>query len=227
MVKFRENQFYTIIRDLDEEEIKMVKSIQVVKGEKAEKKMFKAIKRYFKKVDEEVVVLYSVNFMDSVTNKNLKPVEKDFIILNLTKRYIMPLEVKTNFNKEALKKAVKQILGSMKIIDEWVGGDLTEECGWRYFPAICFESEITNLEQEFCTESFKFIIHGNEIDDQVEKMFADIDLGLQNNQEKARKEFIQVAEFLLFFASFEPVVTPFGLSRKVAENVDKGYSRIG
>jgi len=222
MRKFRENQFYTIIRDLDEEEIKMVKSIQVVKGEKAEKKMFKAIKRYFKKVDEEVVVLYSVNFMDSVTNKSLKPVEKDFIILNLTKRYIMPLEVKMNFNKEALKKALKQILGSMKIIDEWVGGDLTEECCWRYIPAICFESEITDLEEEFCKESFKFIIHGNEIDDQVENMFANIDVGFQNNQEKARKEFIQVAEFLLFFASFEPVVTPFGLSQKVAENVDKG-----
>ena len=139
----------------------------------------------------------------------------------------MPLEVKMNFNKEALKKAVKQILGSMKIIDDWVGGDLTEECGWRYIPAICFESEITNLEQEFCTESFKFIIHGNEIDDQVEKMFANIVIGFQNNQEQARKEFIEVAEFLLFFASFEPVVTPFGLSQKVAENVDKGQGRIG
>merc|ERR1712223_1969779 len=35
-------------------------------------------------------------------------------------------------------------------------------------------------------------------------------------------EFIKVAEFLLFFASFEPVVTPFKLSQKVAEKVDKG-----
>ena len=134
----------------------------------------------------------------------------------------MPLEVKMNFNIEALKKAVKQIKGSMTIIDEWVGGDLTEECGWRYIPAVCFESEIMDFEEEFCVESLKFIIHGNEIDDQVEKMFADISEGSQNNPEKAREEFIKVAEFLLFFASFEPVVTPFGLSRKVADNVDKG-----
>ena len=134
----------------------------------------------------------------------------------------MPLEVKMNFNKEALKKAVKQILGSMKIIDEWVGGDLTEECGWRYIPAICFENEIAEFEEIFCRESFNFIIHGNEIDEQVEKMFSDISGGSQKNAEKAREEFVKVAEFLLFFASFEPVVTPFRLTQKVAENVDKG-----
>ena len=139
----------------------------------------------------------------------------------------MPLGVSSEFQKVSLKNVIKKINNSLALFDQWLGGDLTEEYGWRYIPAICFESEITNLEQEFCTESFKFIIHGNEIDDQVGKMFADIDTGFQNNQEQARKEFIQVAEFLLFFASFEPVVTLFGLSRKVAENVDKGHSRIG
>ena len=142
----------------------------VVKGEKAEKKLFKAIQKYFKKVDEEVVVLYGINFMASMADKNLKPVEKDFILLNLTKRYIMPLEVKANFNRGALKKALNQIKGSMDIIDEWVGGDLTEECGWRYIPAVCFESEIAEIEEEFCRESINFIIHGNPIDEQVEKM---------------------------------------------------------
>ena len=134
----------------------------------------------------------------------------------------MPLEVKLNFSRGALEKALKQIKGSMEIIDEWVGGDLTEECGWRYIPAVCFENEIAELEEIFCRESFNFIIHGNKIDEQVEKMFSDIPKGLQNNPEKARKEFIEVAEFLLFFSSFEPVVTPFTLSRKVAENVVKG-----
>jgi len=223
MDKFSRNQFYTTIRDLDEEEVKMVKSIQVVKGERAEKKMFKAIQNYFSKVEEEVVVLYSVNFMGSVEERNIKPVEKDFIILNLTKRYIMPLEVKMNFNIASLKKAVKQVKGAMEIIDEWVGGDLTEECGWRYIPAICFENEIPEIEEELCIESLKFIINGSDdIDDQVEKMFSEIPESLQNHTEKAREEFIKVAEFLLFFASFEPVITPYGLPQKVAENVDKG-----
>ena len=134
----------------------------------------------------------------------------------------MPLEVKMNFNRDALKKALIQIKGGMKIIDEWVGGNLSEECGWQYIPAVCFESEIAEVEDIFCRESFNFIIHGNEIDAQVEKMFSNISEGSQNNSEKAREEFVKVAEFLLFFASFEPVVTPFRLTRKVAENVDQG-----
>ena len=54
------------------------------------------------------------------------------------------------------------------------------------------------------------------------KMFSEISEGSQDNCEKARDEFIKVAEFLLFSASFEPVITPFSLSKKVAENVDKG-----
>ena len=184
--------------------------------------MFKAIESYFKKANEEVVVLYGMNFMGSMADKNIKPVEKDFILLNLTKRYIMPLEVKMNFNRDALKKALKQIKGAMEIIDEWVGGNLTEECGWRYIPAVCFESEIAEFEDIFCRESFNFVIHGNQIDEQIEKMFSDIPESSGNNSDKAKEEFLEVAEFLLFFASFEPVVTPFSLSQKVAENLDRG-----
>merc|ERR1711971_1292836 len=98
-----------------------------------------------------------------------------------------------------------------------------EECGWRYIPAICFENEIQEIEEELCIESLQFIINGSDdIDDQVEKMFSEIPESLQNHTEKAREEFIKVAEFLLFFASFEPVITPYGLSQIVAENVDKG-----
>ena len=195
---------------------------QVVKAEKAEKKIFKAIKKYFSKVNEEVVVIYSFSFMGSVSKKDFQPAEKDFIILNLTKRYIMHLEVKTTYHQEALKKAFKQVKGAIKLLDEWVGGDLTEECGWRYIPAICFETEIENIGGEFCADSLKFIMHGDDIDEKVEKMFSDIPEGAQNNPEKAKEEFIKVSEFLLFFVSFEPVVTPFKLTRKVAENVDKG-----
>ena len=75
---------------------------KVVKAEKAEKKMFNALKKYFSNVNEEVIVLYSFNFMGSLSKTDFQPAEKDFILLNLTKRYIMPLEVKTAYHKEAL-----------------------------------------------------------------------------------------------------------------------------
>ena len=53
-------------------------------------------------------------------------------------------------------------------------------------------------------------------------MLDEISVESQTNPKKAKEEFIKVTEFLLFFASFEPVVTPFRLTRKVAENVDQG-----
>ena len=89
----------------------------------------------------------------------------------------MPLEVKATYHKEALKKALKQIRGAVEFIDEWVGGDLTEECGWRYIPAICFDSQIENIEEKICAESIKFILHGDKIDEQVKKMFEGIPTG--------------------------------------------------
>ena len=107
-------------------------------------------------------------------------------------------------------------------MNEWAGGDLTEEYGWRYIPAICFEGKIDEIEQKFCTESIKFIVHGDKMDEQIKEMLDGIPVGSQNNPGKAREEFIKVAEYLLFFASFEPAGTPFGLSQKVAENVEKG-----
>ena len=106
MEKMKDNKFYTEIRALDEDEVAMAKDLHNVKGEKAEKKVFQALEKYFSSTNEEVVVFYSFNFMGY--EKDLKPEEKDFILINLTKRYIMPLEVKTNFGPQSLKKAVKQ-----------------------------------------------------------------------------------------------------------------------
>ena len=104
--KMKDNKFYTEIRALEKDEVVMVENLHCVKGEKAEKKVFQALEKYFSSTNEEVVVFYSFNFMGY--EKDLKPEEKDFILINLTKRYIMPLEVKTNFHLQSLKKAVKQ-----------------------------------------------------------------------------------------------------------------------
>ena len=52
-------------------------------------------------------------------------------------------KVKTTFNKKALEKAIKQIKSAMVLINDWAAGDLTEDCYWRFVPAIYFESEIT------------------------------------------------------------------------------------
>ena len=221
--KMKANEMYKELRSLDEEEVQMVKNLQTVCGERAEKKLFKAIKKHFSKTDEEIVVLYSYNFMGAVSEKHIKPVEKDFILINLTKRYIMPIEVKTNFHKQSLSKAIKQIKGTMELIDDWVAGDLTEECGWRFVPAICFESEILNINEEFCADCIKYVIHGEKMDEQVKRILDSIQSPefSRNKYQKARIEFINILTYLLFFASFDLVATPSCLTKTVSDMMEK------
>ena len=108
----------------------------------------------------------------------------------------MPLEVKTTFHMEALKKSLKQIKGTMDLFNEWVGGDLTEDCGWKFVPAICFENQIINIDEEFCGDCVKFILHGDLMELQVDKMLGGIPQTSTNNKEKAREEFINIAKYL-------------------------------
>ena len=51
-----------------------------VKGDIAESKFYKALKNYFTKTGDDVLIVHSHKFLNNTSNK-----EKDFIILNLTK----------------------------------------------------------------------------------------------------------------------------------------------
>ena len=213
------NEMYKELRSLEEEEVQMVKNLHIIKGERAEKKLFKAIKTHFTRANEEIAVFYAYNFMGSVSEKLMKPVEKDFILINLTKRYIMPIEVKTNFHKQSFSKALKQIKGTMELLNDWIAGDLTEQCGWRFVPAICFESKIPNVNQEFCKDCVKHVIHGDEMDKQVKRTLDNIPSkeNARESYEKAIKEFIKILTYLLFFSSFDLVATPSSLTKTVSE----------
>ena len=221
--KMEKNEMYKELRSLEEEEVQMVKNLPIVRGERAEKKLFKAIKKHFSRADEEVAVFYAYNFMGSVSEKHIKPVEKDFILINLTKRYIMPIEVKTNFHKQSLSKAKKQIKGTMELLNDWVAGDLTEECGWRFVPAICFEGKIPKVNQEFCANCVKYVFHGDEMYKQLKATLKSIPFQecSRENYEKAKKEFVKVLTYLLFFSSFDLVATPSNLTKKVSGMLHK------
>jgi hypothetical protein len=219
--KFQSNKVYTEIKTLEEKEKEMVKCLQSVKGERAEKKMYKSLQKYFSKNNEEVLVLNSFGCMKSWSERNIHPVEKDFILINLTKRYIMPLEVKANFSTKSLEKATKQIEDAMKLINEWVGGDLTEDSGWKFFPVTYFECNIPDVDRAFCAECIPFVIYGDAFDEQVEKMLHDIPSNTQGNYQDARREFIKICKYFLFFVAFEPIITPSRLVQKASEVVCK------
>ena len=78
-----------------------------------------------------------------LTNQNqdhdIEDFEKDYLIINLTRRYVMSLEVKSTLTTNALKSAKKQIDGSKLFIDEWIGATFTKENGWTFLGVMCFE----------------------------------------------------------------------------------------
>ena len=86
--------------------------------------------------------------------------EKDFLIINLTKRYVMSLEVKSSLSKNSLKSAKKQVNRAKRLIDEWLGATFTKENGWMFLGVICFDEKDPKYGSKFCGTCDKYIILG-------------------------------------------------------------------
>ena len=61
-------------------EYKVPKHVCNTKGDQAERILYFALKDYFSKAGDDVLIVHSHKFLNNTSNK-----EKDFIILNLTK----------------------------------------------------------------------------------------------------------------------------------------------
>ena len=137
------------------EKLKKVDNLKHIIGEHAEKHVYNFLKQSIK--DEETVVINSFKIM---TLKDLDDIaedfEKDFVILNLTRRFIMSLEVKANCNEDSLRSAKNQTNACKELISQWVEGILTEENGWSFYSAVYFQHKSENYS--FCDNCSKYII---------------------------------------------------------------------
>jgi hypothetical protein len=214
-----------------EEKKKMNKQCQV-KGEDSEKKVFTALELIFKKLNEDVLVIYGLKFMmlTDQGEEEIRHFEKDFIIINLTQLYVMSLEVKSSLSTNPLNQAKKQLHGSKKLlVDEWLGATFTKKSGWVFLGVAAFhEKAKRGYKSRFCETCQPYIIVG--LDDGFEDKFVKI---AKNNQisdprggyEKAKEEFLEAAEHMLFFAAFEPVITSsVQVTKKIVSNLKKAGS---
>ena len=139
------------------EKLKKVRNLEHIVGEYAEKQIYQFLKDCIN--DDEVVVINNFKIM---TLKDLddvaKDCEKDYVILNLSKRSIISLEIKANCNDWSFRSAKKQIEQCKELIENWCGGELTEENGWSFYPVIYFQHKSEDFS--FCDNCSKFKIHG-------------------------------------------------------------------
>ena len=159
---------------------------------------------------------------DSV-QEEIEDFEKDFLILNLTRRYSMSLEVKSSLSSNTLKSSKKQTDGTKKLIDEWLGATFTQENGWVFLGVMSFDEKSEKFsERSLCDVCRNHVIIGGI--DEFESKFENIietNCGVFENSASAKKEFLEVVECILFFASFDPVITSSTrLNKKVVETLN-------
>ena len=159
--------------------------INQIKGEMAERKVFDALKKFFNKQgkNDDVLIIRGLKFMklkkhgeeDENDQDEIEDFEKDFLIINLTKRYVMSLEVKLCLSTNSLRGGKKQINGSKTMFDEWLGATFTKENGWVFLGVMCFEDIKLNYQPRFCTTCKQYVIVG--LDEGFEAKFENIAKG--------------------------------------------------
>ena len=98
--------------------------MEAVTGQHAERIMFYALKKYFESTKDDVVVLHSHKFLHTSN-------EKDFIVINLSKGYVMAIEVKTSASIGNFQKAHKQIFDTKNSIES-IFGSICAETEWLF-----------------------------------------------------------------------------------------------
>ena len=94
-----------------------------IRGEEAERLMFDALQVHFNQTKDDVLILSSHKFLNDTSNN-----EKDFIIVNLSKGYVMMVEVKANSRK--FQTAKKQFFDSKDRLAE-VFKELSLPSDWK------------------------------------------------------------------------------------------------
>ena len=211
-------------RDLTEEELELVEQLKKVDnlkhiiGEHAEKQVYNFLKTCIE--DEEAVVINNFKIMNLKDLDDIaEDFEKDFVILNLTRRFIMTLEVKANCNEDSLRSAKNQTNACKRLISKWVEGVLTEENGWSFYSAVHYQNKPENYS--FCDKCSKFVIFGEEFLQKFPDIMTEMPVPPSWTEESARAEFKKLAKLLLFLASYEPVVTPARITDKLVKIIDK------
>ena len=145
-----------------------------VRGQIAEEEVFKELKDHFDRTKDDVLVLHSHKFLDNNSNN-----EKDFIILNLSKGYILVIEVKASSSKYF--KAKPQLLDAKERIEEIVG-NLNSETKWLY-AGIFVAQFATEKELYDCQKCNVFRIIGTE---NIVKQLTDIEKEILKNHENGK-----------------------------------------
>ena len=137
-------------------------------GDIIEKEFFMKLKTILKDADEEFALFHSYKlFKFDLNDRGNKLVEKDFIIVNYTHRYICGVEVKrtlsgpsTSTNGKQLKgnitTSASQLKGAKDSLESWFSSELSNH--WNFFSMIYCQN--IDPDVSICQQCSQHIIRG-------------------------------------------------------------------
>jgi hypothetical protein len=129
------------------------------RGELPERRLYDTLQKYFKNSNDTVAVFHGIDILKLNLDRSFKVKEKDFVIINATRKCIMIIEVKRTLGAgDSIEKSEAQLSDAKEDLEVWFGTEGLHE--WLYIPMIYTE----NIDPVLgCDECNKFVIEGRYI----------------------------------------------------------------
>ena len=109
----------------DESNINYLKKIETqgdsLEGEKVEQRLYEALTNYFKDAVQQQILLIH-NYHLAKREHQAAAVERDILIVNKNRGYIMTIEAKKRASARNMKKAADQLEMTRELLQDWFGG---------------------------------------------------------------------------------------------------------
>ena len=201
---------YETKRDINPE------TVNKIRAEKAEKTMFQGLEKHFIETKDDVLVLSSHKFSNTASVN-----EKDFIILNLSKGYVMNLEVKVDSKK--FKSAKPQLYDGKNRLDE-IFSEIGVPSAWKFIGVFYAQTgeKLFDCPKDKC--STYAIIGEDQIEEKLKQIEKDIAFSNKTwEPSKHVEEFIELFKELVFIAQGNPnaPVTDSAITKQTSKYIDK------
>ena len=126
------------------------------RGELPERKLYDALQSYFDSKNERVAIFHGIDILKMNLDR-FKVNEKDFVILNATRRSIIVIEVKQTLGAgDSIEKSIHQLSEAKEDLEAWFGTEGLEH--WTYIPMIYTEKVEPAIDCNSCNQH---IMEGN------------------------------------------------------------------
>ena len=138
----------------------ITKDIKISAGYEAERNLNDALKEHAKISQDKLVIFHSLDLFETQENKF---VEKDFLIVNVSKSYIISIEAKKTLNKTKTRCAIDQLKSTKNILEQYFNSNLEifsveimssmkEKEGAKTILEQCFNCNLEILKRYFIFE---------------------------------------------------------------------------